>query len=220
MRIKLIAFLLLIRCWSYSQSCAPGGTVFTSITGTMNLCPAPPPFITMLHYEVCTTGIVTDTCGGNATRYYFINTGGDVTLKAFQNSFIQVKSGGKLNIVGGANLIYVEAQPGSILTGLPAGTVTSCPSLPPPNGATCYVSSVRSAYEADQFFSVFPNPFSNKITIRSVQTSQSVQIFNVLGKLISKHETEQGKIEIDLSKEPDGIYFVKIGSVSRKVVKE
>ncbi len=220
MRPKLILLFLLVRYLSYSQSCAPGGTVFTSISGTMNLCPAPPSFILMLHYEVCASGIVVDTCGGNATRYYFINSGGDVTLKAFNSSFIQVKSGGKLNVIGGANFIHVEAQPGAILTGIPAGTVTACPSLPAPNGATCYVSTIKTLNETNEFISVFPNPFSNKITVTSENSQETIQVFNATGSLVLKNTIARGTTEIDLTKEPAGIYFVRIGSSTRKIIKE
>jgi hypothetical protein len=219
MRIRLIIFISLLSYFSHSQSCAPGGTVFASVNGTMSLCPPPPPFVLMLNYEVCASGIVTDTCGGNATRYYFINIGGDVTLKAFQNSYIQIKSGGKLNITGGANLIYVEAQPGAILTGIPPGTITACASLPPPNGSTCYVSGINPITDNEPSFQISPNPFTEKITI-SCSVKKQFYIFNSLGSLILEGITGEGKNEIDLTLHPSGIYFIKIDTSIKKIIKE
>jgi uncharacterized repeat protein (TIGR03803 family) len=56
---------------------------------------------------------------------------------------------------------------------------------------------------------IYPNPFSNKITIVSDRAT-TVQIFNVIGSLVFSSETESNKTEIDLSEQANGIYFVKI----------
>jgi hypothetical protein len=68
-------------------------------------------------------------------------------------------------------------------------------------------------------FIVYPNPFNNKITIES-NSDHTVQIFNVLGSLICETKLEKGKLEIDLSKETNGMYFVKMGDVVKKIIKE
>lgn len=67
---------------------------------------------------------------------------------------------------------------------------------------------------------VYPNPFNNKITVVSNSAKQPVLIYNALGSLIYKTEIENEKIEIDLSKESSGIYFIRIGTQIKKIIKE
>lgn len=67
---------------------------------------------------------------------------------------------------------------------------------------------------------IYPNPFNSKITIISSGTKQPVLVFNALGSLIYKTEMENEKIEIDLGKESAGIYFIRIGTEIKKIIKE
>jgi hypothetical protein len=67
---------------------------------------------------------------------------------------------------------------------------------------------------------IYPNPFNNKITVVSGGIKQSIQIFNVLGTLLYNSTIEDSKAEIELSQQPSGIYFIKIGSEIKKVIKE
>lgn len=67
---------------------------------------------------------------------------------------------------------------------------------------------------------VYPNPFNNKITITSDVLKQTLIIYNLLGSLVYNTLFEGGNIEIDLSHLPNGIYFIKIGSFSKKIIKE
>ncbi|HWY12096.1 MAG TPA: SBBP repeat-containing protein [Bacteroidia bacterium] len=67
---------------------------------------------------------------------------------------------------------------------------------------------------------IYPNPFNNKITIASQDIKQTVQIFNTLGVALYNGKIENEKTEIDLSDFAAGIYFIKIGSETKKVIKE
>jgi hypothetical protein len=66
-----------------------------------------------------------------------------------------------------------------------------------------------------QVFSIYPNPFTNSLTI-TINTSKeeeyNVKFFDVLGKEYNvTHEiSSAGKLEIDTRHLPDGIYFVFI----------
>ena len=66
---------------------------------------------------------------------------------------------------------------------------------------------------------IYPNPFNDKITIISTGEKQSIEIFNVLGTLIYTAPVENGKIEIDLSQNASGIYFVKMETITKKIIK-
>lgn len=59
-------------------------------------------------------------------------------------------------------------------------------------------------------FNLFPNPSNGTFTIASKATDYTLIITNVLGENIYQSEIKNQKSEIDLSKQPKGIYFVKI----------
>ncbi len=66
---------------------------------------------------------------------------------------------------------------------------------------------------------IYPNPFNNKVTIvTSVTVDTRLQIYNVLGSLIYSAEIND-KVEIDLSHQCAGIYFVRIGTLTKKIIK-
>jgi hypothetical protein len=59
---------------------------------------------------------------------------------------------------------------------------------------------------------IFPNPSSGLFTISLEQVSYGdvITVYNVTGKLIKTIEADKISNEIDLSKEPDGVYFVSL----------
>lgn len=73
---------------------------------------------------------------------------------------------------------------------------------------------------------VYPNPFNNEITINyNLQNSSAtLTIYNLIGKKIMIQNIDQKTSTIDLSKHPNGIYFVTItdghNRVSKKVIKQ
>ena len=73
---------------------------------------------------------------------------------------------------------------------------------------------------------IYPNPFTDAVTITSQQEITAIEVYNMLGELVFstsniKHQTSN---IIDLSSQPSGIYFVRVttkeGTVSRKIVRE
>jgi len=71
--------------------------------------------------------------------------------------------------------------------------------------------------------SVYPNPTSGKITVSTNDnTSGTVEIFTVTGEKVMTFRNEfrhSGKITIDISKLPRGLYFLKAGNGIKKIVK-
>jgi hypothetical protein len=67
--------------------------------------------------------------------------------------------------------------------------------------------------------SLYPNPTDGKIQITSNTTIHKIEVYNVLGSIVDEFYTNT----LDLSEQPDGIYFLRIQSESRifseKVVK-
>lgn len=70
-------------------------------------------------------------------------------------------------------------------------------------------------------WSLYPNPTSGLIQLQSSKTSQDVNIFDDLGKIIIQTKTNNSGITtLDLRTAIPGIYFIQIGSSVKKVVVE
>lgn len=68
--------------------------------------------------------------------------------------------------------------------------------------------------------SLYPNPFTNKITLVVGEAKQNlIQVYNSLGMLIYTSVIKE-KTEINLTQQPSGIYFVRIGTEIKKIIKE
>jgi hypothetical protein len=67
---------------------------------------------------------------------------------------------------------------------------------------------------------IYPNPFKNKITIEKTGGAETpLQIYNCLGSVIYSSQINSGT-EVDLSAETSGIYFIRIGTITKKIIKE
>jgi hypothetical protein len=67
----------------------------------------------------------------------------------------------------------------------------------------------------------YPNPTTGKFILTYKMQWLAFEIYNSLGQKISVPSIiNKLEIEIDLSSQPNGIYFIKVGSVARKVIKE
>jgi len=87
----------------------------------------------------------------------------------------------------------------------------------PVGGGTVYVDNVYfsktptnvSDVEKNYNFSIYPNPSSSKLTIKSDFPIGEVNIYNVLGELVQHHETLENLSTIDISQLTNGYYFLK-----------
>ena len=88
------------------------------------------------------------------------------------------------------------------------------------------LTSINSVIEDDLTLEVFPNPFNNDLTInyKLLNNSATLSIYNLVGKQIKTQTITQNHTVIDLSKQPNGIYFITItdrtNRVSKKIVKQ
>lgn len=69
-------------------------------------------------------------------------------------------------------------------------------------------------------FRIFPNPFHDRLTIEIPEAESQVPYFllDVLGKEIQKGWLQGGKNQISMGQLPEGIYYLKTGSQSPRVV--
>jgi hypothetical protein len=70
-------------------------------------------------------------------------------------------------------------------------------------------------------FTLYPNPANKQIVIKTngLQPLGRIQIIDMTGKLIKQLATKNTKKEIDVSALKSGIYFVKVGASTQKLVK-
>ena len=67
--------------------------------------------------------------------------------------------------------------------------------------------------------SVFPNPTVRFLTIvKTTNSAERIQLISMEGKLLRDVQSANNRIEFDLSDLANGIYFLKIGNETRKVI--
>jgi hypothetical protein len=67
-------------------------------------------------------------------------------------------------------------------------------------------------------FIIYPNPTTGLFTVMSDE-NQTFEVYNSMGQKIIKTSSDK-KIVIDLSDQPSGIYILKAGKTTKKIVKE
>lgn len=79
--------------------------------------------------------------------------------------------------------------------------------------------SVNDAEAIPVTVSVYPNPAKNNLTVTlNGNTHQPLYIFNALGQILSSIENPETVTRVNTSGYSAGVYFVKCGSVNKKVV--
>ena len=85
---------------------------------------------------------------------------------------------------------------------------------------TSVLSTNNSIFES---FKMFPNPANGNFVYFNVTENATINVYNILGKLIQSVEVTQSKNSIDVSELNIGIYLVKINSgkqfITKKLIK-
>lgn len=74
-------------------------------------------------------------------------------------------------------------------------------------------------YTENNNISVYPNPCQHTIVVNNVTLGEEVSLFNAFGQLISTTSANNTNCTFDMQAYPAGIYFVKTGTQTCKVVK-
>ncbi len=71
-------------------------------------------------------------------------------------------------------------------------------------------------------FCVFPNPFNSSFTVQlyGITDNTKLEIINCLGSLIYGQFITNEETKINMDQYPNGIYFIRVGSTVKKVIKE
>ncbi|MGQ0739908.1 MAG: reprolysin-like metallopeptidase [Bacteroidota bacterium] len=101
------------------------------------------------------------------------------------------------------------------------------------NASTCYTTRVQlgTASRENELIvgnkvSVFPNPVSDKVTVKidNLQGMADIRVFDMYGKMLQQKRTAAVNTWLDLSEIPSGIYIIKVMNAGKentlKIVKE
>jgi hypothetical protein len=145
------------------------------------------------------------------------------------NTLLCVGESATINASGAVTLTF---NPGGALSSITvAPTVTtiytvSGTDLIGCSNSTSFTQSVSACSNIEQIvhseleLNVYPNPFNKNITVISHADIKSIQVFNVLGALMLNASVEKEMNVIDLSHLSSGVYYMKVGNVTKKIVKE
>jgi hypothetical protein len=147
------------------------------------------------------------------TSNTLICTGQSATLTATgANTFTWNPGGTGNNIV-----ISPTVSTTYTVTGINATGCSNTSSFTQSVSACTGLSSVIST---DCNLSIFPNPTNGVLSIKYESDKFEIKIYNSLGELVSLSLGENSKGCADLSSQSAGIYFIKVGSVTKKLIKE
>ena len=91
-----------------------------------------------------------------------------------------------------------------------------------PDPVNCDITYINPLlYTNTMDIKLYPNPTYGKFTIETANI-QRIDIFNIYGKCLKKIKDKSQNIKVDLSKQPKGVYFLKVttnkGTAVEKVV--
>jgi hypothetical protein len=89
---------------------------------------------------------------------------------------------------------------------------------------TVFQTLSNSVFEMDNSVVVYPNPATSQVNVKSDSKLQSIQVYDVQGRILYTKLANEKQTTIDLTHKSKGIYFFKIitdkGSKIEKVIKE
>lgn len=175
------------------------------------------------------TVIGTDANGCTNTAVSSVTVNAPTLVLATSNSLICVGQSATLSASGASTYTWSTSQNNASITITPTTTTTYSLSGTDANGCsnTATITQTVSActflnqiMNADHSVIAYPNPFNNTITVMNAETGETLRVFNTLGACIYTAQIENQKTEIDLKNQPAGIYFIKTGSSTIKIIKE
>ena len=86
------------------------------------------------------------------------------------------------------------------------------------NGKLTVNAKETAIADSEVKISVYPNPTADVLFVETESNADYICIYNMAGKLVLT-EANVGKTRIDLTNEPQGTYFVKVGDKTIKVLK-
>jgi hypothetical protein len=186
-----------------------------SSSSQCNNAPSTPTAIAYIPGSVCNTvGVISTTniSKGNPIPTYFWSTTPSANVTYSPNNLATMPS---ISFPGAG--VYT-------ITCLATNSVGNNPAVASITVDVCDVG-VEKHNIWSYFFKLAPNPSSGKVNLTCVMggsQSFNVTVLNVLGEVISKNkynDIRNSSVELDLSEQPAGVYFVNIEMGKEKIVK-
>ena len=153
---------------------------------------------------------------GNTVEFVFQNinlaaVAGNPPVGGHGNVLFKIRS--KSNLVTGDQVI----KKASIFFDYNAPIITN-------DAETTYTSLNNGGFNPDVSLSVYPNPTSSVLNITSDNTIESIELYDIQGRILEKSFPNSNAVILDISNRQSGVYFLKItsdkGSKVEKVVKK
>lgn len=173
------------------------------------------------------TGLANNGCKARTTKTITVNQ--LPTLSAItNNTLLCTGQTASLSVTGAASYTWSTNENTSTIVVSPTVQTTYTVNGTDSNGCsnlTTITQSVSLCTGINQLsinnnINIFPNPFINQITVNSNNANQLIQIYNSLGSIVYSSVMDKDNIIIDLSNQSNGFYYIKIGSVTKKIIKE
>ncbi|MCX6232443.1 MAG: T9SS type A sorting domain-containing protein, partial [Bacteroidetes bacterium] len=126
------------------------------------------------------------------------------TANATSATYQWINCNGYVPIIGQISQSYTVASSGSYAVIV---TKNGCSAT-----SSCHAVIITGINETitNSGFSLYPNPSKGRFVIETNQTeNSSIEIYNLIGAICYHATITAAKTEIDISKQPSGIYFVK-----------
>uniref|UniRef100_UPI0027DF153B T9SS type A sorting domain-containing protein n=1 Tax=uncultured Flavobacterium sp. TaxID=165435 RepID=UPI0027DF153B len=65
-------------------------------------------------------------------------------------------------------------------------------------------------------FKYYPNPVEDYLNIKCSETINSIEVYNLMGQMVRKHDDHSAEVRLFLGDLPDGTYAVSVMSNGKK----
>jgi len=205
---------------------AGGAATYTWNTGAVTNTIAPTPTANTTYSVIGASGLCSSTAVVNVTVNALptLSVTGNNTLCVGESVTLTVSGADTYSWNTGPTTTNVVVTPttSTVYTTTGTSSLTGCSNTSTFSVTVDLCTGIASANTgAKNEIYVFPNPFTNKITLVNTSAVDSdVQIFNTLGSLIYSAELKGDKIEIDLTGHANGVYFLRSGSFIKRIIKD
>lgn len=130
------------------------------------------------------------------------------------------KNDQKIHVIPSQNLVVIRMGDSADTTSL-VPTLLDNEMWDVLNKVFCNSTSVEEKINVDAF-TIYPNPFENEFYVSGLKFDDGdvIKVYDVFGREILSQGTTTSNLKIQTSKWQSGIYFVKVGDVVKKVLRE
>ena len=203
---------------------AGGAATYTWNTGATTTTIAPTPTVNTTYTVTGASG----SCSNTAVKSVTVNSLPTISAST-SNTLICTGQSATLTASGANTYTWNPGGAGTNISVSPTVTTTytitgtsalSCNNTSTFTQSVSACAGLSSVALAKENFNVYPNPSSGIVNVTCNTDKFKIEIFNSLGELVSLSFGEGQKGESNISSQPSGIYFIKVGYITKKIIKE